>query len=227
MELENLRMKDQIPDGPISFASSTPCIFYILSKDQIAVDMPAKDMFREIERCVATRLGEEMRTKIFGDSEPPLKPEKLSLWVKEAMDRMDALVDDEARSSIMRECEANCANINSRVVGAAKRRWAKHKTNEEFIEAEMAKPQKGTRLERDGDTLILTYTPRKWNRPIRCYCSLMRSLPKDALSSPTYCQCGVGFVKTWWEAVLSKPVDVELLESAISGAEECKFRITY
>lgn len=193
----------------------------------MAISMPVKDMAKEIGRRITTRLGEEMATRIFGDSEPPSKPEKLSLWVKEAMDRMDVLVDDETRSSIMRECGANCANINSRVIEAAKKRRAKHKTNEEFIEAEMAKPQKGTRLERNRDALILTYTPRGWSRPIRCYCGLMRGLPSDAMGSSTYCQCGVGFVKMWWEAVLGKPVDVDLLESAISGSDECRLRITY
>jgi hypothetical protein len=201
--------------------------FYILSKDRTVVGMPATDMATEIKRRAATRLGEEIATRIFGDSKPPTTPEKLSLWVKEAMDRMDVLVDDETRSSIMHECGANCANINSRVVEAAKRRRAKHKTNEEFIEAEMAKPQKGTRLERDGDALILTYTPREWSRPMRCYCSLMRGIPSDAMCSATYCQCGVGFVKMWWEAVLGKPVAVDLLESAISGSNDCRFHIAY
>jgi len=189
--------------------------------------MTTKDIAKEIERRVATRLGEEMQTKIFGDSKAPSKPEKLSLWVKEAMDRMDALVDYETRSSIMRECGANCANINKRVVEAAKKRRAKHRTNEEFIEAEMAKPQKGTRLEKSGDTLILTYTPREWSRPMRCYCGLMRGFPSDSLCSSTYCHCGVGFVKMWWEEVLGKPIEVELLESAISGSNECRFHIAY
>jgi predicted hydrocarbon binding protein len=43
--------------------------------------------------------------------------------------------------------------------------------------------------------------------------------------SPTYCHCSKGFVKKLWKTVLEKPVEVELIQSAIPGANECKFVI--
>jgi predicted hydrocarbon binding protein len=38
--------------------------------------------------------------------------------------------------------------------------------------------------------------------------------------------CSVGFVKSLWEQVLEKPVKVSLIRSAISGSDECEFKIT-
>jgi predicted hydrocarbon binding protein len=60
---------------------------------------------------------------------------------------------------------------------------------------------------------------------MRCYCSLFRQLPTEDKVSTTYCNCSRGFVEKYWEAVLQKPVEVDLLKSAISGADECTFAI--
>jgi predicted hydrocarbon binding protein len=54
---------------------------------------------------------------------------------------------------------------------------------------------------------------------------LFRQLPTEDNVSITYCNCSRGFVEKYWEAVLQKPVKVDLLKSAISGAEECTFAI--
>ena len=43
--------------------------------------------------------------------------------------------------------------------------------------------------------------------------------------SRTYCHCSKAFVRTLWEAVLGRPVAVELVSSALSGASECEFEI--
>ena len=53
----------------------------------------------------------------------------------------------------------------------------------------------------------------------------MRGLPEDKTVSLTYCQCSRGLVEKTWELILGRPVQVEILESAISGATECKFVI--
>ena len=62
---------------------------------------------------------------------------------------------------------------------------------------------------------------------MRCYCGLLRALPEDKTVSSTYCNCAKGFVKTYWESVLGKPVQVQLKQSAVAGAEECEFLIQY
>jgi len=49
---------------------------------------------------------------------------------------------------------------------------------------------------------------------------------KDNLMiSTTYCYCGAGFYKGIWEEILQRPVEVEVLESVLSGGEVCKIVI--
>jgi len=50
---------------------------------------------------------------------------------------------------------------------------------------------------------------------------------RDKIVSSTYCNCAKGFVKTYWESILGKPVQVLLKQSAVTGADECEFLIRY
>jgi hypothetical protein len=153
------------------------------------------------------------------------KPEVIAEWVRGAMERLDAAVDQPAREKIMLHCGHNCAAVNSRPLDSAKKRRAKHKTLDDFIAAEIAKPPSGMRLEREGDIVYQFYTPQSYSHPMRCYCGLLRALPQDEVISKTYCQCSRGFVQKWWQGILRREVEVDLLETAVSGASECKFAI--
>jgi hypothetical protein len=55
---------------------------------------------------------------------------------------------------------------------------------------------------------------------------MVSGLPEGETMSVTYCQCSRAFVQTVWEAALGRPVQVDLLSSAVSGSDECRFRIT-
>jgi len=152
---------------------------------------------------------------------------KTAEWVKGAMERLDSLVDEKTRIQIMQNCGYNCADLNKRIIERAKVRRRKYKTIDEFLKAEQRKPITGTRLVREGNLLYQFYTPRAFTKPMRCYCSLLRALPEEVTVSPTYCHCSEGFVKKFWENVLERPVKVELIQSAVSGATECKFAISF
>ena len=58
----------------------------------------------------------------------------------------------------------------------------------------------------------------------QCLCTLAESHPEGL--SGTYCDCSLGYVKEWYELMLDRPVEVELLESALRGGKFCRFRIT-
>lgn len=103
----------------------------------------------------------------------------------------------------------------------------KYKTTETFLEAEERKPMAGTRLVREGKLLRYFYTPKAFSKPMRCYCSLLRALPEDETVSSTYCNCSKGFVKKYWENILDKPVQIQLIQSVVASAEECEFLIQY
>ncbi len=174
--------------------------------------------------------GPEVSSQVMQGSDPITKSsnpksEKVALWTQGAMARLDALVDQETRQQIMTNCGYNCALVNSTPLRKAQARRKKFDTLDAFLEAEQQHPPAGTRLVRDGYILYQYYTPRLFTHPMRCYCSLLRALPEGQTASLTYCQCSRGFVQKYWEAVLGRPADVQLLESCVSGAQECKFAI--
>lgn len=185
---------------------------------------PIREIGENVERFAGADAREQVMegSERIGDSS---KPEKVALWTKGAMERLDALVDEGTRNQIMVQCGYNCAMMNKGPIEKAKARRRKYATVDEFLEAEQRKPPAGTRLVREGDVLYQFYTPHSYTHPMRCYCSLLRGLPEEETASLTYCQCSRGFVQKYWESVLERPVEVEILESCVSGAQECKFVI--
>jgi hypothetical protein len=185
-------------------------------------------MIEEIGGNVERFAGKEVRVKVMkGCSDITAKSNKIeiAMWVKGAIARLDCLVDEKTRSTVMEHCGYKCSTANQLVIDRAKKRCHKFRTIEDFLEVELKKPPKGMRLERRGNVLYQYYTPQAYTTPMRCYCSLLRGLPASETISISYCRCSQAFVQRYWETILGKPVQVKLVESAVSGAKECKFAI--
>jgi hypothetical protein len=59
-----------------------------------------------------------------------------------------------------------------------------------------------------------------------CHCPWV----KEALLAPepfpaVFCNCSAGFYRAYWEIVLEQPVRVDVLESLLSGGNECRFAV--
>jgi hypothetical protein len=185
-------------------------------------------MIHELEEQIFLLVGDSTTKKIMEGSDKiteKTSKKKIAEWVKDAMERLDTFLDEKTRIKIMENCGINCAQVNKRVIEKAKARRKKYINTNEFLEALEKDPMPGTRINREGDTLYHYYTPLSFTRPMRCYCSLLRGLPSNKTVSPTYCHCSKAFVKKYWETILEKPVEVELIHSAVSGAQECKFAV--
>ena len=48
---------------------------------------------------------------------------------------------------------------------------------------------------------------------------------EEPFNNRTYCQCSAEFHKQYFEAAIGKPIEVELEQSIISGAEYCIFKL--
>lgn len=94
------------------------------------------------------------------------------------------------------------------------------------------------RPERRGDEILFTKVPcdpdgyrqamDDTERRFRyCHCDVVRELTRheDADIPEVFCTCGGGWYVTLWEGVLGEPVEVELVESVLQGADCCTFRI--
>jgi hypothetical protein len=190
-----------------------------MTKDDVG---PIAELGRTIEDFVDGEVKDQIMAGSEGIARAP--GEEVSGWLKGAIDRLDALVDEETRVRIMEQMGFNCAEINRSHVEQSLAKRNKFETLAEFLEAEERQPSPGTRLVREGDVIYQYYQPLQvFGR--RCFCSLWRGLGDDENASLTWCQCSKGFVMKLWEAYVGSPVKVELVESCIAGAEECKFAV--
>jgi hypothetical protein len=89
-----------------------------------------------------------------------------------------------------------------------------------------------------GNTVIATKMPfelkehleakdAKEKRYHYCHCPRIREAIRSSKPdiSTTYCYCGAGFYKDIWEKILQQPVEVEVLETVLSGADVCRIAI--
>jgi len=185
-------------------------------------------MMEELARNLDRFAKDGVREKVMAGSEKitaSTSKDKIAKWLKGAMDRLDSLVDEKTRNQVMENCGYSCADHNKKLIGRMTAKRKKFKSVDEFLEAEQRKPMRGTKLIREGDVLYYFYTPSTFSKSLRCYCGLLRGLPASEKVSSTYCHCSKGFVEKFWEGVLGRPVNVELVQSAVSGSQECKFAI--
>jgi hypothetical protein len=183
---------------------------------------------KTLEKSIEDLAGKTIAEKVMEGSEQIAREKdrkRIAEWVKSAMERLDSSTPEKTRIQIMERCGRNCAMVHKAILNRAKARRKKYKNEEEFLKAEQNKPAKGTRLLKEAGVLYQIYTPRAFSRPMRCYCSILRELPAGQTVSRTYCHCGKGFVKRFWETALGRPLEVDLIQSAVSGADECKFAI--
>ena len=190
--------------------------------------MAKRGVLVAMEKCLEEAAGKSIAEKVMQGSEQITEntdKTTTALWVKNAIEKLDASADEKTKMQVMQNCGYNCAKKNSKVIEKAVARRKKFSSIDDFLVAEQKKPPTGTRLTREGNIIYQTYTPQTFTRPMRCYCSLFRQLPTQDTVSVTYCNCSKGFVEKYWEAILQKPAKVDLLQSAISGAKECTFAI--
>jgi hypothetical protein len=74
----------------------------------------------------------------------------------------------------------------------------------------------------EGDVVHFQYEPSEGGHA--CLCAIFEDGPESL--SPTYCQCSVGYVQSWMARISGRPAKAELLESARTGGDHCRFRIT-
>jgi len=79
--------------------------------------MTGKDagMIEQIGGNIEHFAGKEVRDKVMEGSEQITRqddPAKTSEWVKQAIEKLDTLVDERTRIRIMEHCGYNCATIN-------------------------------------------------------------------------------------------------------------------
>ena len=178
-------------------------------------------------RVLANRLEEagipqEIRDKILAGGEMILgstSPEKKADWMREAMNRMDKLLDAQTRNAIREGC-ACC--LGGKRLELSKGIAAEHHSLEDRIEAaNKTKFVFGHSVTQESDGKILvSFTPEGLEN-YRCVC-----LPKAKEPvSITYCYCCGGHIKHHLQIALGRKVSCTVRSSALaSGSKKsCTF----
>jgi len=116
-----------------------------------------------LEENLEALAGESVAKKVMKGSEEITEKtdkRKTAEWVKNAIERLDALVDKGVKLKIMENCGYNCANVNKKVIQRAKARRSKFRSVDEFLAAEQKKPVSEPALS-EKETRLFSFTRRK------------------------------------------------------------------
>jgi hypothetical protein len=182
---------------------------------------------KEFSNRIEQYMGAEIRQKVMQGGEEMqgiLDPVKGALDYKEAIERLEKLVDKPTCDKIMTACGRNCQSIYDQEALKAKKMRQQYATEDEFLDNYKVFDN-GTRIERKGNDLVQSFTPGKMfpHLPeLRCACMLIGGLPEGVNASPTVCECSRAFTEQRWEIILGRPVKVEIVSTPIiSGTDEC------
>jgi hypothetical protein len=133
--------------------------------------------------------------------------------IQQMIDALDRAVDEDTRRSIIERCGRRC--LGASTLAKARRLVKEAQDLDNLLSRLNAAHIGGGRLERRGTVIWAAYD--------RCYCGSV-SKTRDRFSA-TYCYCSCGWYRQLFEALLERPVSVELQSSIIQGDERCAFLI--
>ena len=145
--------------------------------------------FEVIERYFERFVGKEIRERITEGIEDlsEMSDEERAVWVKGVIEKLESLLNEETATRVMVHCGYECANVNRAAIEEAVAKRQDYVSNDEYIEAEIKNPSRGTRLIREGNILHQYYTPHTFSEGLRCYCGRISSLPVQETIPLTYC----------------------------------------
>jgi len=144
------------------------------------------------------------------------KSEKAAWW-KETMERLEKTIGRKKAIKIMEACGQKCCGVKNRKI--AKQYFDKSKNLKEFIEKlnnELFSVADAHLEIKNNHTLTAKYS--------RCLCGQVNHI-KTPFKNDIYCHCSAEWLKTFFESALEKPVNVEIIQTIINGADSCKFEI--
>lgn len=139
---------------------------------------------------------------------------RIHKWISNLIKNMDEELDEKKKREILENTGRKC--ITTSMIKKARKLFSESSNLEEFLK-EYTKTN--SHFQEVNGEYFMVYP--------HCYCSFVNKHPNLSELSPTYCYCSVGWVKELFEKATDRDVRVDLIHSVISGADECRFRITF
>lgn len=141
------------------------------------------------------------------------RPKEKAGCIRQMMAALDREAGADTRKGIMQACGRSC--LCASVIEKARRLQAGAQNLDELLDRLNRAHIGGGHLRRQGQAIHAAYD--------RCYCGSVSQTRQPF--SATYCLCSCGWYRGLFEALLQRPVEVELLGSIIQGDENCQFLI--
>ena len=168
------------------------------------------------QRSVEKHLDGEVKGRLVQASEAfdaLATPSRKARLIHGLMDVLDAETGKGVREQLMEECGRTC--IGPATLEKAKRLQLTSAGIDDLLEKLNQAHIGGGYLRREGDGVWASYD--------RCYCGSVSGTTEPF--SSTYCHCSCGWYRQLFEHLLGRPVDVDLMDWIVQGAETCRFVI--
>lgn len=156
-------------------------------------------------------------------------------WIQKAMDRLDALTDDETRKCL---AVSHCAHVfpKERIqhlrsiysVGKVDDVLREMYDDDFWYEKPVRRGNVITMRKNpfDPEGYASALTPAE-RRKAYCHCPFVHPYLDEIPSqlSPTFCYCGAGWYRQLWEGILRQPVKIEHVETLLKGNDGCTLTI--
>jgi hypothetical protein len=150
---------------------------------------------------------------------------KAELWIKDLMNNIDIHLDRDTRTKLMRANGRSCY-LNTFGVADAE------KPSQEAVDSYLKRlKDAGLEFKEDGEFTVFEYSWGKEHQNPQgmilgdgnCLCPVVENI-KTGLS-PTFCLCSAGYVSEIFSRAVGKNVEVEIIETLKTGADDCRFKI--
>lgn len=155
---------------------------------------------------------EKIVNEIFTEASE-LEPVEQARVIKKLIDKLDDEVDETLRKNILFKRGHGCYTkyASSVVNGIIESASDIDDLLKRLNDADMG----GGKLKKEGNIIHASYGG--------CPCFAVNKAEEKL--SLTYCNCSSGWFKALFESFLKKDINVDIIQSIASGADECKFNI--
>ena len=153
-------------------------------------------------------------------------------WLKSALEKLDGVANEEQKFEILSGC---AHEFSSKRIAKLRAVYEETGNIDEMIKFMHEDPDWYEKPIRKGNVVYVRKVPydvkgyenaktEAEKKRSYCHCMLVRRHLEEGISS-TFCYCGTGWYRQYWEGVLGKPVKVEVLKSLLKGDDHCELAI--
>ncbi len=186
--------------------------------------IPKSGRLGRLAKIIVNKTSQAVLDNIMHDWDSKRNPAAKAAWVHTVLERLKNKIGTEKTLEIMDACGEACYNNMKFLQKVGKELQGNSHSIEEFVAYLNTRFGNSSKFElKDENTII--------GEHFKCYCSLVKNA-KAPSNKIMYCQCAAGARQKFFEVALSKAswaksVNVEILESVITGGKSCRYSIKF